>query len=209
MGNCLKTQLKENVNNDNLEGLESLNFTVIAIENPGSYDYLFKATGGTIVTPQEYPMTGDNLANGNYKVIVNNKYSVTNITVADACVLSSGGIEKFAYMTELTALLYVNNGSGYESRKFGNIESLGNLIKLEIFYVGGTVISGDLDVLAKSQVLSGRNSGTLEVSTNYILECNGEKTNNERRWIKFGTNLPSGAIVTGDGYAIYSSNPNA
>ena len=149
MGNCLKTQLKEVVNNDNLVTLNTLRFLVKQLSNPTNNTQTFRIVGSPIEVPESYPMTdSEHLANGNYDVTLSNKYDITQITCADAAALK-GSIAEFKYITGLQRLIYINNSNNETlvNRKYGDLSDLSALTNLVALFLSNTAVSGDISNL--------------------------------------------------------------
>lgn len=150
MGNCLVTKLKAVVDNDNLVPLGALKFLVVSQGSPSQITQLFAILGGEVQVPESYPMTDStHIANGNYSIIVDDKYDVTSIKCGDSAALV-GGIDTLKSVTSLTYLAYMNDteNAALKARKFGDIASLANLTGLTRIQMPHTSVSGDIASLS-------------------------------------------------------------
>lgn len=149
----------------------------------------------------------------------------------DYNIVFEGNLNEINNCTELVTISFTG-----QSNIVGNISSISNIIKLRNLYLSAvSKIEGNLESLSTLNLLTTfvtspklegslkgfadatvansvpRTSGTLEITCNPLITLTGNDDvigNTVKRWIKFGTNLPSGAVYTGVGYSIYSSNPN-
>lgn len=165
MGNCLKTQLKENVNNDNLTTL-GLRVNLTEIDNPvetelqvyimNSKECKVKTYGGfvglsyadlanehtevTIPANLETPIW---FSNGNYKAEITEKYTINKIVVADnRNPINLLNLGELVYSPLVSITL-----SGLD-RAFGSLSEIENITTLELLNLNGSRLSGDIVSLA-------------------------------------------------------------
>lgn len=94
----------------------------------------------------------------------------------------------------------------------GDIRNFAKCPNLTLIAVNGSGVSGDIKNLADDLVSAStpKTSGAIKITASSTLTLNGTVIGNSvSKWIKFGTNLPSGADYTGNGYAVYATNPDA
>lgn len=186
MGNCLKTQLKEVVNNDNLNKL-------------GEYCLTIKdgGPGPTLVLRSFLPSanlrivgSGKFYTDGTYTTEIGQEttYQDVNTTIyINGC--SDGDKLFISDMYDLYSFVVANNG-GYIKDSSFNSEYMQKLRYCEPFYwanlsmnlnefiigkrdiehcyfLGNTLISGEIETVTESLINQGRNSGTLEIFAAY------------------------------------------
>lgn len=94
----------------------------------------------------------------------------------------------------------------------GDIRNLAKCPNLTLIVANGSGISGDIKNLADDLVSAStpKTSGVIKVTASSTLTLNGTNIGNgTSKYIKFGSSLPSGAEYTGNGYAVYATNPDA
>lgn len=166
MGNCLITQLKGSVQNDNLPIFEKIKFEatntrsnnsktfqVSCPANSGEKAIMLKGTFADGTTEKSFPANGGliDITTANIgDIVLLPKYIVDRIIAhADTGQKFKFNIEEFAY-DEKMSYFTVNNTKAY-----GNIAALGNCPLLETVYVSNTDVEGALEGFFENMVNAG------------------------------------------------------
>ena len=230
MENCLKTQLKESVSNDNLQrlGMLRLNVKVGVLENDQQRQLLLRVSEpckgicrngvaylATVKLQDPYQQEiniqqGSSmvyLKNQDFCFDISNKMAINGFSTENQSLFTSlieFNLEDFKYVLNLDVLILKN------SNVKGTINSLGLLILLNVLNLLNTTCPGEITTLAADMVTNGRTSGKLTVVGNGVITLdNTIVANGTEKYVKFGTSLPSGAEATGTGWAVYATDPDA
>ena len=185
MGNCLKTQLKEEIINDNLPIFETLKLKVSSktitdarqqkLSIKAAVDVQITANGGgyfgigsadnietqhytTYTIPANTSSATDLFfKNGNYTVVIKSKYSLYSIDNAErADSTVSFNLDEVSCITGLTSLSVEGSDCS------GNLKQLSKLTALTRLSIGKTAISGDIKDL----------NGLISLTNLYCPNCN-------------------------------------
>lgn len=226
MENCYFTQINVESGNTNLPVYNQFVYHITSVSNPDATNRYFKALGcsakivnvksgiacfcttgqqvrdgvDTGVREITYPESTQNnylVSNGEYDVIISNKYNCRLIN-SNASPLS---VDNFEYSTKLTSITITGDAGDVS----GNIEKLGLLILLDTLVVStGNKATGSIENLSASQVSNGRVSGTLIITSGGHITLNGEIVpSGTTKTVKFGSSMVNPtADETAQGYQV-------
>lgn len=186
MANCLKTQLKSSVQDENLPVFNALTVHIkpgtvdinrrfiIVAQNPAKAYVVGNGYINTVyenletekkkeVTLNNYPSVNSiYLSNGTYDVVIENKYGFTRFECGSFMNNVIEGVSSFKYLENIVTFSFVNGSLS------GGIEELSGLTALNSLYLENNNIYGDLSSLGtlinitSLQLFSNNISGLLE-----------------------------------------------
>jgi hypothetical protein len=207
MKNCLKTKLKDVVNNDSLSKLGELPIIItdasnnsVTLVRTNNQPVSLRAGDGVTITQTAGSL--DVTFTGTGYAFLENKYDFRKADCNHKIAFDYADLKT----CDIGILSIYPGGvlNGKELSLYSVFKSMGSL------NLSTTEITGDIVELADAAVAGDnpRTTGTLDIRCNGSITLNGSIiSSGTHKWVKYGENLPSGAEYTGTGYAIYSSNP--
>lgn len=224
MGNCLKTQLKEVVNNDNLDFLGALRIPLSAYNSIGLFQITkpdstgkFLILGNGVFCNQDGTETYGKEINNTYKFYIKgaqngdylislDKYSMTAIYSNTSSILRSSEKINFDFCNNLREINLLGSLCTIELNKVSLYAK--DLAELVLSYNNN--VDGDIETIVENILKLGRNTGTLSVKGyNTKIRLNGVNfftvysDRTETMTITFGNNS---ATCTWKGNTVASYN---
>lgn len=181
MGNCLKTQLKESVNNDNLERLNCIKIKLtpysgisqLTVGTGDGFTAVIVGTGkftNSAGTEDRRQETSSINGTFYFKDVVDgdicyiqNKYQIAYFNGDDGkTYLKSGAVLNLDYCSNLLQIKFGNRNNPYfDVNDFSKKTTLNSLSLLRSFY--NNTLYGDVETVVKNMVSNGRTTGTFKL----------------------------------------------